>query len=94
MMFKLQSIILMIISFGLLDSVIFNNDGLNDMEQTNPKLIQGMKLPRFKSGLICSISDMLCFHNKFPSHQRRLLNLTTNKILGIQLYQKVGENCY
>ena len=92
-MFKLQPIILMIISFDSFGSVIFN-DGLNDMEQTNPKLIQGMKLQRYKSGLICSISDMLCFHNKFPSHQRRLLNLTTNKILGIQLYQKVGENCY
>jgi len=33
----------MIISFGLLDSVIFNNDGLNDMEQTNPKLIQAIR---------------------------------------------------
>ena len=37
----------MIIKFDLFGSVIFNN-GFNDMEQTNPKLIQGMKLYRFK----------------------------------------------
>ena len=46
-MFKLQPIILMIISFDSFGSVIFN-DGLNDMEQTNPNLIQGIKLHRFK----------------------------------------------
>ena len=46
-MFKLHPIILMIISFDSFGSVIFN-DGLNDMEQTNPNLIQGIKLHRFK----------------------------------------------
>ena len=46
-MFKLQPIILMIMSFDSFGSVIFN-DGLNDMEQTNPNLIQGIKLHRFK----------------------------------------------
>ena len=42
-MSKLQSIIMMIIGFDSFESAIFN-DELNDMEQTNPKLIQGMKL--------------------------------------------------
>ena len=42
-MSKLQLIIMMIIGFDSFESAIFN-DGLNDMEQTNPKLIQGMKL--------------------------------------------------
>ena len=40
---QVQSIILTIISFGSFGSLLFN-DELNDMEQTNPKLIQGMKL--------------------------------------------------
>ena len=72
----------MIINFNLFGSVVFNN-GFNDMEQTNPKLIQGMKLYRFKKGYICFTSDMLIFHNEFPSHKRRLFNFTTNKKLGI-----------